>query len=281
MTALLVALTFGALGLAGAMLFYVLRLTREERDRSEARAAALADMISAPPLAESFTASGQAPRPAPRVPEPTVSLALSLASDSGDDNAATAPGDTFRLAPLDETPRVAADERPRLVPHAMFGAASSGEEPARPRLLLVPAIGLLIVGLALAGVYVWNRPQSAAAATAAPGAPLELVSLRHQRQGDALVVSGLVRNPHAGRVVGKLAAVTFTFDRQGTFLASGRAPLDFPELRPGDESPFTITVPQTAAVSRYRVSFRTDDGVVAHVDRRAQGAHPSEAGAAQ
>ncbi len=29
MTALLVAVTFGALGLAGALLFYVLRLTRE------------------------------------------------------------------------------------------------------------------------------------------------------------------------------------------------------------------------------------------------------------
>ena len=41
MTALLVAVTFVALGLAGALLFYVLRLTREERDRSDARAAAL------------------------------------------------------------------------------------------------------------------------------------------------------------------------------------------------------------------------------------------------
>ena len=42
MTAVLVVVTFGALGLAGALLFYVLRLTREERDRSDARAAALA-----------------------------------------------------------------------------------------------------------------------------------------------------------------------------------------------------------------------------------------------
>lgn len=280
MTALLVALTFAALGLAGALLFYVLRLTREERDRSEARAAALADMIAAPTVADSFTASGPAPRPAAWVPEPTlVPPPLSPASD-GDDDAARAPR-AARRAPLDETPRDDADERPRLVPQAMFGAASTDEERVRPRLMLVPAIGLLIVGLALAGVYLWNRPQSAAAAAAAPGAPLELVSLRHQRQGESLIVSGLVRNPHAGRVVGRLAAVTFTFDRQGTFLASARAPLDFPELRPGDESPFTITVPQTAAVSRYRVSFRTDDGVVAHVDRRAQGVHPPEAGTGQ
>ena len=45
MTALLVVVTFGALGVASALLFYVLRLTREERDRSDARAAALTELI--------------------------------------------------------------------------------------------------------------------------------------------------------------------------------------------------------------------------------------------
>jgi len=45
MTAVLVAVTFGALGLAGALLFYVLRLTRAERDRSEARVVALGELI--------------------------------------------------------------------------------------------------------------------------------------------------------------------------------------------------------------------------------------------
>ena len=45
MTALLVAVTFGALGLAGALLFYVLRLTRAERSESDARVAALGEMI--------------------------------------------------------------------------------------------------------------------------------------------------------------------------------------------------------------------------------------------
>lgn len=150
----------------------------------------------------------------------------------------------------------------------MFGGAMAAGSESRPRLLLVPAIGVVIVGLALGSIYAWSRPQSAVAAVPAASAPLELVSLRHERQGGTLVVSGLVRNPHAGQTATGLAAVAFTFDRQGTFLASGRALLDFPQLQPGDESPFSISVPQSGQVARYRVSFRTDERVVPHVDRR-------------
>jgi len=62
--------------------------------------------------------------------------------------------------------------------------------------------------------------------------------------------------------------VAFTFDRQGTFLTSGRVQLDFPQLDAGDESPFAISLPQSTGVGRYRVSFRTEDRVVPHVDRR-------------
>jgi hypothetical protein len=149
----------------------------------------------------------------------------------------------------------------------MFGSTVTAGEGSRPRLLLVPAIGVLIVGLALTGIYLWNQPQTASAA-AVTSAPLELVALRHERQGNTLIVSGLVRNPHAGRLIKGLAAVAFTFDRQGAFLTSGRAPLDFPQLAAGDESPFSISVPQSAGVGRYRISFRTDDGVVPHIDRR-------------
>ena len=59
-------------------------------------------------------------------------------------------------------------------------------------------------------------------------------------------------------------------DRSGTFAGSGRAPLDFTTLDPGDESPFVVTLPNAAGVGRYRVSFRTEDGAVRHVDRRAE-----------
>ena len=43
------------------------------------------------------------------------------------------------------------------------------------------------------------------------------------------------------------------------------------EFEPGNpwEATFVVTVPGAGAVDRYRVSFRTDDRIVPHVDRRA------------
>ena len=58
-------------------------------------------------------------------------------------------------------------------------------------------------------------------------APLELLSLRHERDGVNLSVSGLVRNPPAAPVVERLSAVVFLFDQQGTFVTSAKAPVDF------------------------------------------------------
>ena len=150
----------------------------------------------------------------------------------------------------------------------MFGSGGAIVEDSKARLLLVPAIGVLIVGLALTGIYFWNQPQTSAAAASVTSAPLELVALRHERQGTTLIVSGVVRNPHAGRKIKGLSAVAFTFDRQGAFLTSGRASLDFPQLVAGEESPFSVSVPQSAGVGRYRISFRTEDGMVPHIDRR-------------
>ncbi len=101
-------------------------------------------------------------------------------------------------------------------------------------------------------------------------ASLELISMRHARAGDALTVTGLVRNPRtepAARVI----AVVLAFDRGGDFVASGRAPLEFPTLGRGDESPFQVTIPKVPDVGRYRVSFRTETGVLRHVDRRDRG----------
>jgi hypothetical protein len=215
MTALLVVVTIVSLAIAGVLLIYVRQLTRAERDRSDASAAALADMIG----------------PAHFAPEP---------------------------------------DAPPTSSSAMFGAA---ESPASsPRMLLIPAMGLFVVAAALTGIYFWNRPvaQSGMSAAYVQYAPLELVTLRHQRHGDALVISGLVRNPHQGQAIGALSAVAFTFDRQGGFLSSARAPLDFPRLQPGDESPFTVTVPNSSAIGRYRVSFRNEAGIVPHVDRRSE-----------
>jgi hypothetical protein len=58
------------------------------------------------------------------------------------------------------------------------------------------------------------------------------------------------------------------FNQNGAFVTSGRATVDASALEPGAEAPFVVTVPGAADVGRYRVSFRTDDHVVPHVDKR-------------
>jgi hypothetical protein len=87
-----------------------------------------------------------------------------------------------------------------------------------------------------------------------------------------MVITGLVRNPSGAAVLAHVTATAFLFGSDGTFLASGRAPLDYTTLAAGDESPFVISVPVSGTVARYRVGFRGEDGkVLAHVDRRAIG----------
>ena len=44
--------------------------------------------------------------------------------------------------------------------------------------------------------------------------------------------------------------------------------VETPALGPGGEAAFVVTMPRAGDAGRYRVSFRTDDRVVSHVDRR-------------
>ena len=103
--------------------------------------------------------------------------------------------------------------------------------------------------------------------TAAP-APLELLTLGHERDADSLTVRGVLRNPASGKELGQVTAVVLLFNHDGGFVTSGRAAVQAATLGPGAETTFVITIPGMADVGRYRVSFRTDDGVVPHVDRR-------------
>lgn len=112
-------------------------------------------------------------------------------------------------------------------------------------------------------------PQARAQATV-NAAPLELVSMRHERQGGAFVITGFVRNPREGAPVSDLTAVVFVFDKDGSNIASGRAPIDFSTLEPGDGSPFVVNVPTRASVARYRVAFRHGETIVRHLDKRAE-----------
>jgi hypothetical protein len=161
-------------------------------------------------------------------------------------------------------------------------------EPGPSRFAAVLAVGVFAVATALALILVTGRnaqsgAEPRAAVTMRPGttgstsrttaesAPLELVALGHEREGDGIIVRGVVRNPAAGVERDRVAVVVFLFNRDGGFLTSGLAAVDVPALAPGSQSGFIVTVPHASEVGRYRVSFRSDDRLVPHVDRRDHG----------
>ncbi len=118
------------------------------------------------------------------------------------------------------------------------------------------------------------------AAAAAPAQiPLELIALGHEREADRLTVRGVVRGSAPAGERGPLTAVVLLFNREGGFIASGRAEVQPGATDPAGERTFVVTVPSAGDVGRYRVSFRSDDHIVPHVDKRAQaGQLKSEAG---
>ncbi len=164
-----------------------------------------------------------------------------------------------------DTPTSRLNDRPVAV-SSMFsttpGAAVHGRPLIKAAVVAAMAVTLVVI------VAMANRDHAGSASVTADAAPLELISMRHTRDGSTLTVSGLVRNPRAGDTVASIAAVVLAFNREGTFVTSAQAPLDFLTLGPGDESPFLVAIPNVGDVGRYRVSFRTDAGVVRHVDRR-------------
>jgi hypothetical protein len=173
--------------------------------------------------------------------------------------------------------RVPRAGRPPVPVSSLFAPEHSAAAQGVPviRIAIGVAMGLaLLVAVAMSnrnaavestGDAAVPRPASTREASSAP---LELISMRHEREGTTLRVSGLVRNPRSGGPVSRVSAVVFAFNRAGAFVASARAALDFTTLEPGDESPFVVTIPKVPDVGKYRVSFRTEAGVVQHLDRR-------------
>jgi len=102
--------------------------------------------------------------------------------------------------------------------------------------------------------------------------PLELVTLEHDRDGNRLVIRGIVRNPSAAATRLNLTAVVLIYARDGSLIASGRAPLAVKALAPGAETAFVVTLPDAESADRYRVSFRVEDRIMPHIDRRARSA---------
>jgi hypothetical protein len=133
-------------------------------------------------------------------------------------------------------------------------------------------VAVIVGWWAFSGPDVPDGSVRVAAKEDASAVPLELLSLRHDFERDTLTITGVVQNPRTGGPLANVIASASLFGQDGALLATGRAPLDFTQLRPGDESPFVITVPAAAGVARYRVSFRNASGaVIGHIDRRTTG----------
>ena len=256
MSTVLVIITFASLAIAAGMSLVVLRMVREERQRSDARAAALAELASRDEFDRDAIETPPA-RPVRRTHEP-------VARPVAPPVARELRGDDSRDLDLHRTGSAVAD---------MF-TEPERSSPWPGRAVVIG--GLAVVGACLALLALPSRhasPSAAAVSTATQPAPLELLSLRHTQEQSALTISGLVQNPRNGTALSQVTATAFLFGGDGTFLTSGRAPLDFTTLRAGEESPFVINVPVTGAVARYRVSFRDQTGrVIGHIDRRNNGA---------
>lgn len=153
----------------------------------------------------------------------------------------------------------------------LFEREGAAARPSRTAAGIALAVFVLGSGAALAIVVGGPAatPRAGAAAASKEAAPLELVALGHERDGEGLSIHGIVRNPPAGAPVGDLRAVVLLFDRKGRVVSSASAPIESADLSPGIESRFNIMVPEADDIARYRVSFRTERGIVTHVDRRA------------
>ena len=304
MDIILLGITVVSLIVALVMSVTAWRLMRDEKQRAAARVAALSVAASEPSIANrtaGFTHTAASPaleqfadekvvKPAIRAPwaSPSVTRPAAVASIK-------MPSEFTSELPLNQADRPSGrqvDREPSGFSESTTRAASApvvthssgflGAQElqrghgGRQKSLAFAAVFLFAI---LSGGLIWmmSGPEGTSAAAIGPNSPLELVSLTSARQDDKLAVSGLVRNPVNGAPVEKLSAVVFLFDRMGTFITSSRANVDFLKLGAGDESPFVVTLDAPATVARYRVSFRTDDGIVPHVDKRSASPVQAEA----
>jgi hypothetical protein len=259
METILIVITSVSVVVAVAALTAVLRLQRGERQRSEARVAALAAAADTHGVADGgwkqvagewqWVASASAPAPA-------------LAATSGSFAAAQPVRfDDVRIKPETES-----------APSIAFGTVERGEATTGRFPLYAAAVLILVLGSAMLFLRTSSQDggMTAASAAAAHVDPLELVSLGHNREPKSLTITGTVRNPATGHKLEGLTAVVSLLDNKGVLISTKDVPLDYRALAPGEEAPFTVSVPDPAAIARYRVSFRAGTEVVPHVDRRSE-----------
>jgi hypothetical protein len=246
---LLVFMTLASVIVASGTSLLAWRLRLRERDRAVARVNALAAAIE---QEVPVTPTGEAP--AARVSAAVVEVADPAIAGAPRPGKGGVAHDTGAGSP-GAAGMFAASQRP-------------GDAPRR----LAPAVAvgaLLVSSVAGIALLAGGTRGEAAAVPARADAPVELLALRHARQGGQFEIVGLVRNAAGAPVRERLTVVALLFDKQGNFLTSARAPVDFTRLGAGEESPFRVSLAAPAGVARYRVSFRLDSGGgVPHEDRR-------------
>lgn len=231
----LVIISLLSLGLAGALLVYAAKLQQEQRERSEARVAALRSEIALSP-AERSVAAFHDEEPWDRL-EP-VTLVETVTS-------VPVPG------PFTEPDTAVDDRRGRLVATVLIGVVAMG------------ALGAAVYGVSAMGARTAPAP-----AAAHQSASLELVTLRTERGADSLTVAGTLHNPATSATQHGLVATVFAFDAAGKLLTSAEAPIDYQALASGDDSPFVVKMAGAHTAARVRVSFRQNGNIVPHTDRR-------------
>ena len=251
MEAVLLTVTLVSLATAIGTSFLAWRVMHAERLRSEARIAALAADLDAdhrePAVRSERPQPKVAPLPAPAM-QPEIELRIAGAADAD--------------------------------PQGMFADRPRGRSMAR--VIAGTGVAAAIVALVI-GTLVMTSDRSTSsrsrsaqtrhpvatptAATPTDEMPLELIALGHEREKDRLTVRGVVRGaPTAAG--GPLTAVVLLFNRQGSEIGSGRVEVAPAGSDPAGERTFVISVPSAGDVGRYRISFRSDDHVVPHVDKR-------------
>jgi hypothetical protein len=274
MDTVLVIVTGVSLALAAGMGMVLARTMREERERSDARVQLLEE------LATGGLGGSNRQRQEPEYSAATRPAQAEVVRYT-DTLAAPLPSAAPRRVSTPSKPRRVVADLPlrEAPPEEISGVQDLFRETHEPspwprRVAFAGGIAAL-VSLTMFGWTQLRTPESLPASSVADPGPasaataLELLSLRHTRDGNTLTVTGLVQNPKGGSLLSNVQATLFVFGANGTFLTSGRAALDYTSLVPGDESPFVIRVPVSGDVARYRVGFRgRDDQVLAHVDRR-------------
>lgn len=256
MEAVLLAVTLMSLATAIGTSFLAWRVMQAERLRSEARIAALAADLDT----DSRERPVRSERPQPKAtPPPAPAIATPATQPEIDLPIADA-------AVLDSQGMFAEQPRGRSMARMVGGVGVAAA-------IVVLVIGTLVM-TSDRSASGHSRPAQTRHPAAAPVAttpsvevPLELIALGHEREKDRLTVRGVVRGA-ATAEGGPLTAVVLLFNRQGSEIGSGRADVAPAGSDPAGERTFVITVPSVGDVGRYRISFRSDDHVVPHVDKR-------------